>query len=259
MLLKQSGPPESLLRHMLQSGLSDGLTDGLLQLIVRRIGAKHVKMGEKRMGKKSWLWSIILHVFPDLPTEEQTDMLLEMLGGKVRESFVPDEIADGALKAMPREDVVNDFAALREKLDKSIAEKRFKEEVTRKVGERGEREHATPECIKSLRPIWRQCVLCMDIGKSSFEAYYPGGRPTKSVAMTWSPQRKASTATDSTAAESNSRLAALSYCLEFLWRNHEEKGRVPWVSLSSLLCLFNGTQPDPCHAEMLNLELLSSS
>ncbi|CAK9099460.1 Uncharacterized protein SCF082_LOCUS46583, partial [Durusdinium trenchii] len=141
MLLKQSGPPESLLRHMLQSGLSDGLTDGLLQLIVRRIGAKHVKMGEKRMGKKSWLWSIILHVFPDLPTEEQTDMLLEMLGGKVRESFVPDEIADGALKAMPREDVVNDFAALREKLDKSIAEKRFKEEVTRKVGERGEREH----------------------------------------------------------------------------------------------------------------------
>ena len=126
--------------------------------------------------------------------------------------MVPDEIADYALKSLGTEEVKNQFQGLQNRIDKRLLEKKFKETVERKVGDRKNKEHFTPDVIKQLRPPWN-CSLVLDIGKASFEAYYPAGRPTKSTSMRY----------DDTDA---SKMSSLSFCVDYLWRNHLEKKRV---------------------------------
>lgn len=205
---------------MLCNGALVGITDERLKLLVARTKAKIVKIQEKSIGKRSLLWSLILHVFPEKSADEKMEMLVELMGKAKVKEVVPNEIIDQALNAMPHEEVKADFESLRNSVDKAMMSEKFKAEVTRKVGVRGEREHSTPEAIKNLRPQWKQCVLCMDVGLSSFEAYYPAGRPTKSVSMKWK-----KSGDDQGQDNARSKLSALNYCLEFLWRNHEEKGR----------------------------------
>ena len=205
---------------MLCNGALVGITDERLKLLVARTKAKIVKIQEKSIGKRSLLWSLILHVFPEKSADEKMEMLVELMGKAKVKEVVPNEIIDQALNAMPHEEVKADFESLRNSVDKAMMSEKFKAEVTRKVGVRGEREHSTPEAIKNLRPQWKQCVLCMDVGLSSFEAYYPAGRPTKSVSMKWK-----KSGDDQGQDNARSKLFALNYCLEFLWRNHEEKGR----------------------------------
>ena len=202
---------------MLQNGLLVGVTEVRLRSMANHIKADIVKMGEKSVGKRSLVWSLIQKVFPEKNEDEKMEILLKAVGQGRPKDFVPDEVMDQALKSMPYAEVKADFDGLRQRLDKQLLDQRFKEEVKRKVGERGERENSTPECIKRLRPNWKSCGICMDVGLKAFEAYYPAGKPTKSVSMKWEGPR---------GDEDRSKMAALSYCVDFLWKNHAEKNRV---------------------------------
>ena len=196
-----------------------GLTEDRLRAIAGTIKAKLVKIGEKAMGRRSLIWSIILVIFHDLDEDAKMDLLLGIVGEKQNaKELVPDDVARQALQAMSTEEVMGEFSALKERLDKKLLEERYKEEAKRKVGDRAAIEHATPDCIKALRPEWKGAVLCLDFGKGAFEAYYPAGKPTKSVAMTYDRG-------DSANPQSNSKLAALTYCVQYLWKNHSDKGR----------------------------------
>lgn len=201
---------------MLQHGPLVGVTEVRLRSIINHIKADIVKIGEKTVRKKSLVWSLIQKIFPDKNEDEKMEMLLKAVGPGPSD-FVPDDIMDQALKSMPHDEVKSNFDGLRQRLDKKLIDQRFKEEVKRKVGERAEREHSTPDCIKRLRPNWKNCGICMDVGLKAFEAYYPAGKPTKSVSMKWEGPR---------GHEDRNKMAALSYCVDFLWKNHAEKKRV---------------------------------
>ena len=197
-----------------------GLTDDRLRAIASTIKAKLVKIGEKTIGRRSLIWSIILVIFHDLDEDAKMNLLLGIVGEKTNApKLVPDDVARQALQAMSTEEV-GDFSALKERLDKSLLEERYKTEVKRQVGERAAVEHATPDCIKALRPEWKGAVLCLDFGRKAFEAYYPAGKPTKSVSMLYESSRSVDPANPS-----NGKLAALTYCVEYLWKNHSDKGR----------------------------------
>lgn len=217
-LLRKTGQYQPLVRHMLASKCVRGLTDERLRSIVHVLKVKVVKLGEKTVTKRSLLWSLILALFDDLNQEEKMEILLELSGQTVKPEFVPDDIVDGALKSLPHDEVKMDFEGLRERLDKKLVQERFKQEVKRNVDSRAEAEHWTPECIKQLRPKWKGAAIVLDNGNKSFQAYYPGGQPTKSVGMSWERARGSSD-------EGRTKLAALTYCVEYLWRNHEAKGR----------------------------------
>lgn len=216
-LLEQTSRPESLLRHLIINACTVGLTEDRLRAIAGTIKAPLVKMGEKTVGRRSLIWSIILVVFDELDEDAKLKLLLGIVGESKTKPLVPDDIARQALQAMPSEEM-GDFSALKERLDKKLLEERYKDEVKRQVGDRAAIEHATPACIKALRPEWKGAVLCLDYGKGAFEAYYPAGKPTKSVAMTYESSR-------SGVEPANSKLAALTYCVEYLWKNHSDKGR----------------------------------
>ena len=148
-------------------------------------------------------------------------LLLGIVGESKQSQVVPDDVARQALQSMPTEEAI-DFSALKERLEKKMLEEKFKTEVKRQVGDRAAMEHSTPDCIKALRPEWKGCGICLDYGKKAFEAYYPAGKPTKSVAMTFDSVRAGD---ESANPSSSSKLAALTYCVEFLWNNHSAKGR----------------------------------
>ena len=226
-LLKQKGTEERLLRHMLLSGRMLSVTEQRLRILLLQCKAPIIKFAEKTVTKKSLVWSLIMAVLPEVEQSQKLDLLLCITGAKQKPDMVPDEITDHALKSMGDEEGRNQFEGLKNRIDRRIIDKRFQQSATRAVGDRKAREHFTPECIKQLRPPWK-CTLVLDAPKSSFEAYYPNGRPSKSTSM------KYDEATGGSESE-RSRLAALSFCVEYLWRNHSEKGR---VSQASLRCMF---------------------
>ena len=205
---------------MWKSGSLVGVTEQKLRLLLMIFKAKIVKLAEKNVSKKSLIWSLILAAFPDMDQGDQLEMLLRCTGKKHAE-LVPDEITEHALNAMPPDEVSNHFQGLKSRLDKRLADKKFKEDVSRRVGDRGSAQHFTPDCKKSLKPPWQNCALTLDVGRESFEAYYPAGRPTKSVAMKFT-------------GEDRSKLSALTYCLEYLWRDHRGKGRVSCFNFSTV-------------------------
>ena len=194
------------------------VTEQRLRIILLGIKASVIKIAEKTVTKKSLVWSLIMAVLPDVDQSKKLDLLLSITGAKQKPDMVPDEITDQALKSMGDEEVKNQFEGLKNRIDRRLIDKRFQESAKRTVGDRRAREHFTPECIKDLRPPWN-CTLVLDAPKSCFEAYYPAGRPTKSTSMTYD---EAAVGTES----ERSKLAALTFCVEYLWRNHNEKGRV---------------------------------
>ncbi len=211
--MKQTAQEETLIRHMLKSGRIDSITEQRLRVMLIVLGAGVTKLAEKTVSKKSLLWSVILAVFPDMDQSRKLDMLLGLVGKKKlgTDDMVPDEITNVALKSMNPEDVKNDFEGLQNRIDKRLVEQKFKDTVERNIGERKSKEHYTPDVIKQLRPPWN-CTLVLDVPRASFEAYYPAGRPNKSTSMKYDDTER-------------SKLASLAFCVEYLWRNHLEKGR----------------------------------
>jgi len=218
-LLKQKGEEERLLRHMLLSGRMMSITEQRLRIILLSIKAPVVKFAEKNVSKKSLVWSLIMAVLSDVEQSKKLDLLLCLTGAKQKPDMVPDEVTDCALKSMGDEEVKTQFEGLKNRIDRRLMDKKFQQSATRTVGDRKAREHFTPECIKELRPPWK-CTLVLDAPKSSFEAYYPAGRPSKSTSMKYDDEDAADTESE------RSKLAALTFCVEYLWRNHGEKGRV---------------------------------
>lgn len=211
-LLKQSGEEEGLLRHMLKSGRMLSITEQRLRTILNGLKATVVKFAEKTITKKSLIWSLLLAVLPDVEQSEKLELFLKLSGAK-HVSMVPDEITDHALKSMEPDEVRNQFEGLKQTIDRRLVDKRFRETIKRQTGEHKAKEHMTPDVIKKLRPPWN-CTLVLDAGpRSSFEAYYPAGRPSKSTSMKYD-------------SNDRSKLASLTFCVEYLWRNHLEKNRV---------------------------------
>ena len=212
-----------MLRHMLGHGAMVGITEDRLRRMNHHIKSEIVKMSEKVVGKKSLVWSLIRKVFAEKTEDEKMEILIKCTGPQKFKDFVPDDVLDEALKSIPHLEVKSDFDGLRQRLDQKLLDNRFKQEVTRRVGERAERENSTPQCVKDLKPNWKGCGICMDFNLKSFEGYYPAGKPTTSVAMKWEGSSR-----------SDGKLAALSYVLDFLWSNHIAKGRVSWLFFGSV-------------------------
>ena len=201
-----------------------GITDERLRRMNQHIKSEIVKMSEKVVGKKSLVWSLIRKVFAEKNEDEKMEILIKCTGPPKTKDLVPDDVMDEAFKSIPHTEVKTDFDGLRQRLDKKLIDKKFKEEVTRRVGERAERENSTPECVKDLKPNWKGCVICMDFKLRTFEGYYPAGTPTKSVSMKWEGSSRG-----------DGKLAALSYVVECLWTNNIAKGRVSWLFFGSEL------------------------
>ena len=235
-LLEKTGSSESLLRYMLLNRSVAGVFEKDLRAILLHIGASIVKMGEKNIGRKSLLWSLIVAVLSDLSEDSKLEILTALTGHSAEE-LVPDAITDAALNSMSHEEVHGQFGPLRERLDRKFAQRQVHEELTRQVGEKAAVVHHTPQCIKDLKPPWRGCTLTMDFGLQAFEAYYPQGNPTKSVSMKWALAKDSSDTT-------RSQLSALTYCVEYLWKNQAEKGRVPRLRFHQMRAKSTKHAPD---------------
>ena len=179
------------------------------------------KFGEKTVTKRSVMMSILQHQCPGSTPEERANMLVEMMGvAKVKE-HVPCELADAALKTMPAQEVSSSFQSLRERLDQELMTEKFSEYKSRHVDERAAKLYSTPEVIRKLRLEWRGSSIMFDVPRRSVEGYYPDGRPSRSTSISWN--------------ESRTKLSCLSFVVEFLWRNHADKGRVSCQSWKKFL------------------------
>ena len=109
-----------------------GLTEDRLRAIAGTIKAKLVKMGEKTIGRRSLIWSIILVIFHELDEDAKMNLLLSIVGEKQNApQLVPDDVARQALQAMSTEEV-GEFSSLKDRLDKQLLEERYKDEVKRR-------------------------------------------------------------------------------------------------------------------------------
>lgn len=196
-----------------------GITEDTLQSLRFVSGAPLLKPKDKAKLPKSKLivWSIIEKEFSDLEFEQKTSMWITLTGDAKTTLEAPAALMKEALNALPADEREYDFRQLNDRLSRIQMEERWREFATRQVGERKAVENTTPAVIKELCPAYRGASLVMDFNNAAFEAYYPAGRPTKSVSMQWTGSRVGA----------RSPMSALSYCLDFLWGNHVEKGRVP--------------------------------
>ena len=231
-MLKPTGPGKSLLRHALDTRKLHLLTESLLRRVLLVLQTPLIKFGDDRAGtKKSVMWTIILKLRPDLSVEQQTEILMDMIGvaKTQKKDHVPDELADRCLRALSHTEVQESFKGLRDRLDEKLMSKRLQEFTERHGSEHARKMFETPSCIRELRPNHKGCRIVMDWGRSSFESYYPGGTPRPSTSMTWDDKNPNAT-----------KLAALTFAVDFAWRNHQAKGRVPcriqyyWFGLSSV-------------------------
>ena len=219
LMLRQVAPAERLIPYFLRGGIMEGITEATLRSILVLLKAPIVKReGEKSVSKKTVLWSLIIAELKDSSVEDQLKVLLRFfagdeLGGKAAKTIIPDELTAKALNFLPHEEVQGEFQEIKVRLDRLAVDNKLKEVLKREGGERARKLHETPDSIKSLKPPGKT-VLCMDVKSGAFEAYYPGGKPTKSVSYSWTP-------------EGRSKLGALTFCLQYLWKNHEDKGREP--------------------------------
>ena len=220
--MKQTGPARRLIPHMLQGATLHGITELILRSILHVQQAKiQRRKGEKSVSKRTLVWSVIVAEFPDLDVEEQTTVFINLMGkdsqtlGKEAE-VISDELTSHVLKQLPFEEVQCDFGGLKDRVERVMLDKRFEDLVTRQRGEQAKKEFATPPSIKALKPAAARTVLCMDRPNGAFEAYFPGGQPTKSVSCGWR-------------AEGRSVQSALNFCLDYLWGNHERKGGEAWL------------------------------
>ena len=230
-LLKQAGESQRLIPYMLAGASLEGITEHCLRCMLATLGAPVVKRKqEKSITKRTLLWSLILATCASMTVEEQTGIFLNFFGAEAEggeKDLLPDEIMQQALNALPFDEVRSDYAGLKDRLDRKEVEERFKETLTREKGERARMEYETPGVIKSLKPEGAKVVLCMDRKNRAWEAYYPGGTPTKSISVAWSSRGR-------------TMLSSLTYCIEYLWRNHKDKGRESEQQLAmAILSLLN--------------------
>ena len=217
LLLKQTGAPRRLIPHMLLSKSLEGITELVLRSILTIQGAQvQKKPGEKSVTKRTLLWSVICAEFANKTVEEQSRIFLSFYKETTKSSVVPDEIMSKALEHLPFDEVQSDFKGIKDRLEQLDVEQRFKEVLHREKGEKARVEYETPDAIKRLKPSQGvKTVLCMDRRNSAFEAYYPGGRPTRSVSCSW-------------LVEGRDQYSALSFCVQYLWKNQHDKGRAAW-------------------------------
>jgi hypothetical protein len=80
-------------------------------------------------------------------------------------------------------------------------------------GDKASKLYETPDCIRNLRPkdAPALCKITWDQRRVAFEAYYPGGKPTRSTSATYGPHLR-------------SKLEALTSAVDYIWRNHGECG-----------------------------------
>ena len=217
MMLRQIAPAERLIPYFLRGGFIEGVTETMLRSILLLLKAPIVKRdGEKNVSKRTVLWSLILAEFKDSSVEDQMKILLrffgdDQLGTKPSKAVVPDDLTARVLNFLPHEEVQGDFEEIKERLDRLAVDSKVKEVLQRESGERERKLYQTPDVIKALKPPGKT-VLCMDIKAGAFEAYYPAGKPTKSVSYSWQ-------------SAGRTKLGALTFCVQYLWKNHEEKGR----------------------------------
>ena len=212
------GDCRRLLQHAIECKSLHLLTGEMLRRILLVIGKPIVKFGEKNVTKKSLVYSIVVAECPDLEVGVQSQLVLDMLNIStgISKQHLPDELADQCFKQMPFEEVQANFKDIKEKVDERLMGQKFREFTTRRVDERAQKQHETPEIIKALAPGHKGASIVMDWNKRAFEGYYPAGHPTKSTSMSWeegNPNR--------------TMLACLSFVVQYLWHNHHMKGRVP--------------------------------
>ena len=209
--------------HWLRRGTMNGMTEEHLRSIMAALDAKLIKRdSEKAVSKRTLVWSLILKEFPSATLEEQGDMWIRLVGETASKD---EDLAQDALlmkkclSTLPQEEQEYDFKPLKERLGRMDMEKRWTEYQSRQVDERKQKEHETPSCLKDLCPRHTGVRLVFDQGQMAFEAYYPAGKPQRSVAAAWAGARTAH----------RTPLTCLMYCVDFMWNNHIEKGRAAWL------------------------------
>ena len=214
MLLKQTAAPMRLIPYMLAGGSLEGITEHYLRCMLTTQGAAIQKRkSEKSVTKRTLLWSVLLAEHGDKSPEEQATMFMKFFGQEAQgqeKPILPDALTQQALSTLPFDEVRTEYAGLKDRLDRLQLEERFKDVITREKGEHARKEFETPLAVKQLKPEGAKVVLCMDRKNNAFEAYFPGGKPTKSVSCSWNK-------------EGRTMLSALTFCIEYLWRNQESK------------------------------------
>ena len=224
LLLVQTGAPRRLIPHMLAGASLEGITEHSLRCMLTMLGAPVVKRkNEKSVTKFTLLWSLILAACKNMSADEQTNIFLNFCSPEAKEKqLLSDALAQEALNTLPFEEVRTDYAGMKERLERNQVAERYKQTLSREKGEHARKQFETPEAIKQLKPDGPKIVLCMDRTNKAWEAYYPGGTPTKSISVSWS-------------APGRTMLSALTFATEYLWKNHANKGRDPGLQTWTVL------------------------
>ena len=220
--MEQTGCAQRLVPHWLLRGSMLGITEEHLRSMMAVLQAPVVRRdGEKGISKRTLVWSLILKEFPDKTIEEQGDMWLRLVGEPAKDLGAPAPLLKKCLESLPPDEQQYDFKPLREKLDRIEMEQRWSEFQTRQRSSQKTKEYETPDCLKKLSPVHSGARLVFDQNATAFEAYYPAGKPTRSVSMSWSGARTMD----------RNPLTCLMYCVDHLWNNHIEKKRVTFASI----------------------------
>ena len=151
--------------------------------------------------------------------QQQGDMWLRLAGetsSKDKELVQDAPLMKKCLANLPQDEQDYDFKHLLDKIDKIETEARWADFHSRQVDERKQKEFETPNCLKKLCPSHPNCRIVFDQNQMAFEAYYPAGKPTRSVGMGWAGARTSK----------RTPLTCLMYCVDYMWDNHIAKNRV---------------------------------
>jgi hypothetical protein len=173
-----------------------------------------IRTGERSntIGRRSRLLALVKAFMPGMSPQEQTQLVVDILGSEDAPERCPDKLTKKALDQLDPEEQQGNFKSLREGLqDKEIKEYVAKA-VQRTAADKKVASNTTPDSIKGLRPpeAPTRCMLVWDVGLGSFEGYYPLGKPRASTSSKWG--------------GSTSQLAALHHCVNYVWKQHADKG-----------------------------------
>ncbi|CAE7480118.1 HMCN1, partial [Symbiodinium necroappetens] len=176
-----------------------------------------VKFGEKQVGHKSRIMSLIQKFHPDWTEKQMRDRLSAILNKDVEDDIPCEDVVREALGKMDASDKAP-FMDMAEKL-----QNRHRSELIQKrlaPEDRKEMEEATPDVVKNLRPIDipSYAYLVFQPLTSSFAAYWPNSDPKKKPLSTSKTFGARTTAT-----------AALNHCVNWFYGQYHKNGGAAWL------------------------------
>jgi hypothetical protein len=177
--------------------------------------APRIQMRNISSRKISLLASIIRHEFPDSEDSEVLSIIADFTGEAydAAATCTDRDTRKQAFKVLSVQEQVYDWSREMAKLkQEDVRESSTSEGKSKDKG-------TAADALVKLQPLHKNVTLNFEMINMQFSAFYPGGTPNKHVIHRCA----------GPGADCKSLREALVLCVDFLWAQHDKKGRDAWL------------------------------